>query len=256
MLQVWLDDSGKGQMPAFVLAGYFAPVENWINFSDEWKALLAKPSRPLSYIKGYEAFGLRRNFKGWNVSDRDERLLEFVPLIQKHSGRGIAFVIDHAAFDQIIEQAESSPFRNPYTLAYFLSLATILPIVQEFFPSEKIDIVFDRDVVNRRQAEAAYEHLFTRAPQLAARLARDEPRFDDGHIFMPLQAADLVAHCIRADHDPDPKYVRVRNSPVFGALRDIVTALVTVDPEQMQYWRTRVEKNIPRIAGITKAKRW
>jgi hypothetical protein len=63
MLQIWLDDSGRGQRPAFVLAGYFSSVDAWIEFSDEWKALLQK--RPaLRRLKAYEAFGLRGEFKG------------------------------------------------------------------------------------------------------------------------------------------------------------------------------------------------
>jgi Protein of unknown function (DUF3800) len=258
MLQVWLDDSGKGQMPAFVLAGYFAPLDNWSDFSDAWKPLLAKKPRPLEYLKYYEAFGLRHQFKGWTVDDRDARLLEFVPLISKASGQGIAFVIDHAAFDVIVRDAPETPFKNPYTLAYFLSLTTILPVVQDAFAFtfEKLEIIFDEGVVHPREAEAAYQHLFTLAPHLAATLADTKPRFENDKLQMPLQAADLLAGCARADHDPDLKYDRVRKSPVFSALRDITTALVTVDGDAMQYWRDRVEKGIPRLTGITKVRKW
>lgn len=256
MLQVWLDDSGRGQMPAFVLAGYFAQLNDWNDFSDAWKSLLAKAPHPLEYLKYYEAFGLRYQFKGWTPPERDARVLDFVSLISNASARGIAFVIDHAAFDLIIRDAPQTPFTNPYTLAYFLSLSTILPIVQDAFPLEKIEIIFDEGVVHPSEAEIAYQHLFALAPNAAAMLSNAKPRFENDRLQMPLQAADLLAGCIRAHHDLDPKYDRVRKSPIFDALRDIVTALVTVDAEQMRYWRDRVEKNIPRIAGITKAGRW
>jgi hypothetical protein len=255
MLQVWLDDSGKGQDPAFVLAGYFSSVESWVDFSDEWKDLLHKPPHPLAYLKGYEAFGLRDEFMRWNVPDRDARVLEFVPLIVRHSNRGIAFVINHAAFDSIVRTAPETPFKDPYIMAYFMSLSTILPIVQESFPTEKIDIVFDRNLVSRRQAEAAYDALFRLAPDLGALLARREPRFEDDKVFMPLQAADLLAHCVRAHFDPEPKYDRVRNSPVFTALRNITTALVEIDEVQMQSWRDHVEGKAPR-ASQPKVTKW
>jgi hypothetical protein len=255
MLQVWLDDSGKEQMPAFVLAGYVAPLDNWCDFSDAWKVLLAKPPRALEYLKYYEAFGLRYQFKGWKPSERDARLLEFVPIIASTSAKGIAFVVDHAAFEMIIRDAPNTPFKTPYTLAYFLSLCAILPTVQDAFPTEKVEIIFDEGVVNPHEAGTAYQHLFTLAPNLAAMLA-DRPRFENDKLQMPLQAADLLAGCVRASHDPDPKYDRVRKSPFLPALRDIVTAQVMVDAEQMQYWRNRVERNIPRVAGITKATRW
>jgi len=91
---------------------------------------------------------------------------------------------------------------------------------------------------------------------LAALLARQEPRFEDDKYFMPLQAADLLAHCVRAHHDPELRYDRVRNSPVFTALRAITTALVTVDETQMQYWRDRVENAIPRASNVSSVTKW
>lgn len=54
VLQFWLDDSGKGQPPVFVLAGYVARVEQWNAFADEWQIFLNQNPR-LEYIKGYEA---------------------------------------------------------------------------------------------------------------------------------------------------------------------------------------------------------
>ena len=131
MLQVWFDDSGKdGVSPDFVLAGYFGPQPAWNDFADEWQALLEEAPR-LEYLKAYEAFGDKQNFE-----PRDSRLLKFATPIASHSGRGIAFVIDHAAFNLIVAQAPSTPFRKPYAMAYFLALTTILPMVLEWFPSE------------------------------------------------------------------------------------------------------------------------
>jgi len=155
VLQAWLDDSGKGQPPVFVLAGYVAEVPKWESFSDDWQKLLNKEPR-LEYIKAYEAFGLRGQFRGYSVEERDRRLLEFIPLIESCSGKGLASVIDQQPFAKIIKQAPGTPFTSPYTFAYFLALSTLLPIVQEFFASEQIDIVFDRDVIKRKQAENAY----------------------------------------------------------------------------------------------------
>src|SRR5713101_2268540 len=109
MLQVWFDDSGKGQLPAFVLAGYFGLVPGWRDFADKWQTLLEKQPK-LKYIKAYEAFGLHTQFRGWSEKERDERLLEFVRLIAEFSGKGIAFVIDHEPFDVIVKTARDTPF--------------------------------------------------------------------------------------------------------------------------------------------------
>jgi hypothetical protein len=44
-LQAFIDDSGRGQHPAFVLAGWIASPEQWAEFSDEWKRVLHQSPR-------------------------------------------------------------------------------------------------------------------------------------------------------------------------------------------------------------------
>lgn len=44
MLQVCVDDSGRGQEPVFVLAGYVGRDRNWIEFHRDWSDLLKKTS--------------------------------------------------------------------------------------------------------------------------------------------------------------------------------------------------------------------
>lgn len=241
MLQVWLDDSGKdGVSPVFVLAGYMSSVDLWVDFADKWEAELCRVPA-LGRLKAAEAFGLREEFMRWNAADRDARLMKFVPIIRQFSNSGIAFVVDHNPFNEIIKMAEDAPFFTPQALSYFLALTSMLSLFKDTVGNrDSIDIVFDRDVVGRRFAEAAYTELFTRAPDLASLLARREPRFEDDEDFMPLQAADLLTHCVRAHHDPDPKYERVTKSPIFAGLREMNVAHIHVTEEQMRYWRERV----------------
>jgi hypothetical protein len=255
MLQVWLDDSGKGQLPAFALAGYLGTVDDWMDFSDKWWTLLNEDPK-LDYIKGYEAFGLRGEFKGWTPEDRDQRLLKFVPLIKKYSGKGFALMIGHEPFNTIVKDAPGTPFRTPYTFAYAMSLSTLLQLAPDINPKGLIDIVFDRDVIKRRQAENAYCAIFKVWPaEITSRLARREPKFEDDKSFVPLQAADMLAHCIRAYFDPHVRYQRVRESAVLPALREIPTALAIIGARHLHYMRSRVETDIPR-QQIFNAVRW
>ena len=101
MLQTAFEDSGKdGVSQSFVFAGYIGEVDALLDLSHDWAALLNKEPK-LDYVKGYEAFGLHTQFDGWNEKERDERLMEFVPLVAKYSNRGLAFAIDNAAFGMI-----------------------------------------------------------------------------------------------------------------------------------------------------------
>ena len=71
-----------------------------MDLADAWQELLKKePS--LEYVKGFEAFNLQDQFDGWTEQARDQRLLEFVALIAKHTPEGIAFVVDNKPFSLI-----------------------------------------------------------------------------------------------------------------------------------------------------------
>lgn len=218
VLQIWFDDSGKGHGPAFVLAGYLATVEDWCGFADDWKTLLHKGPRPLDYIKGYEAFGFNRQFIGWNEIDRDARLREFLEIIDRYSGKGLAIVIPHDLFTKILKQT-FQPFKNPYMFAYALSFSVMLGFAEGNPEREPIELIFDRDVIKRKQAENAYRDIYrVYSPEVTALLGRDEPRFEDDKQFNPLQASDLLAYCVRVRYETDSRFEAIRRSPIYESL--------------------------------------
>ncbi len=195
--QVCLDDSGKDELaPAFVCAGYFGRANDLMDLADRWEALLDKEPR-LAYIKGYEAFGLNEQFVSWTREERDRRLLPFVPLIEKYAGKGIAFVIDKHSFALIenLEDDDGNRFKHPHDFAYLLSLSALLQFMPDF-GADAVDIVFDRDLVERRSASRAYREIYRSwPPEITNRLARREPHFEDDQQFLPLHVkAGLKLH--------------------------------------------------------------
>jgi hypothetical protein len=223
MLQVWLDDSGKANPPVFVLAGYFAYADDWIAFAHRWQTLLDVEPR-LKYIKAYEAFGLRGEFKGWEAGARDTRLIQFLTPIFTYCRLSVAFTVDHRHFADKRDPVWG--FKNAYMFTYISALTGVLRFVATKLPHETIEIIFDNGVVHPKQAQSAYKELFGRLPKQATdRLARKEPRFEDDKDFNPLQAADLLAHCVRAKYDPNPLYERVRASPIYERLMERVFIL-------------------------------
>ncbi|MGB9380686.1 hypothetical protein [Candidatus Binatus sp.] len=58
MLQVYIDDSGRGVDPVFVLAGYVGRLRNWEEFSDRWQATL-RENPTIDYLKATEAIWLQ-----------------------------------------------------------------------------------------------------------------------------------------------------------------------------------------------------
>lgn len=218
MLQIWFDDSGKGHGPVFVLAGYLATVEQWVGFADDWNALLHRKPRRLEYLKGYEAFGFNKQFLGWTPDDRDVRLMEFLRIVDTYSGKGLAIVIPHDIFARILKQT-FQPFMNPYMFAYALSFSVMLHYAHGNPAREPIELIFDEDVIKRRQAEKAYADMFrVYPPDFTDLLDRKEPRFENDKMFNPLQAADLLAYCVRVRYESEPRFDLIRRSPVYESL--------------------------------------
>ncbi len=256
MLQIWFDDSGKGHGPVFVLAGYLANLEAWCGFADEWKELLHQGPRPLDYIKGYEAFGFNKQFMGWNEIDRDNRLMEFLEVVDRYSGKGLAIVIPHDLFTKILKQS-FQPFKNPYMFAYALTFSVMLHFAHGNPDREPIELIFDRDVIKRRQAEKAYKDMFrVYPPDVTALLGRDEPRFEDDKQFNPLQASDLLAYCVRVRYETEPRLDLIKRSPIYKSLAGGVavgpypgglyeigdhTILIEVTEAQMNEFKARAE---------------
>jgi len=74
-LQAIVDDSGRGNLPVFVLAGFAAEYERWNDFLPKWQTALDGPPK-IEYFKMKEAFGLSDQFESFTVEQRDRRVSE------------------------------------------------------------------------------------------------------------------------------------------------------------------------------------
>jgi hypothetical protein len=91
-LQAFIDDSGRGQDPAFVLAGWIASPEKWAEFSDEWKRILHESPR-IEFFKMHEAWCLKGQFSDWEISDRDQKVAPLYAVIERFAMKGIKIVL-------------------------------------------------------------------------------------------------------------------------------------------------------------------
>ena len=208
MLICVLDDSGSNKEgPVFVLAGYAAPVSSWEGFSRRWQELLNKEPK-LAYFKMKEAHGLRGEFKGWRVEDRDARVMEFADVIkQTERAIGITSAIFWEDFRQVCAEFPDVPL-HPYDMLFHGSMAVLHGYCRRNGVKEKIDFVLDEQGKWAERAVRAYESslpIFTdEEKQLMGKL----PIHSSDKEFLPLQAADLIAWQTRRfceeNKEPDP----------------------------------------------------
>lgn len=202
MLQAFFDDSGNvGQGRTCLLAGFVAPAEVWADFSDRWDAALKEPPA-LEYLKMSNAFALKKQFKGWTEAERDAKIARLVDVITATPityGTAVAMVnVDYLAEGK---GAIDSTFMNDVFYYLFTNIMEMCLLHQQKEKiHEKVDFIFDDTDKPAKEIEAIFRQMMHNAPEKirALNLVDNPPIFRNEKVFLPLQAADLLAGQIRS----------------------------------------------------------
>jgi Protein of unknown function (DUF3800) len=203
VLQVFIDDSGRGQehKTALVLAGFIAPVRIWESFSDEWAKALSAPPK-IDCFKAYEAYGFRKQFKGWKEDARDKKLLKLVAVIRKHYWSAVKLTVNGTEFDQILQDPSDPSLKNAYALAVAAITTRVLSIAFRSRTRRKLDFIFDEGMLHAKVFEQAFEEMMRSAiPKAALDLFARKPHMENDLTFLPLQAADFLARHMREEYE-------------------------------------------------------
>jgi hypothetical protein len=218
MIQAFIDDSkSEGSPPLFVLGGYVATAETWAAFSTDWQAELDASPR-LEYVKYIEAMGKRptKQFYGQSREDARARIAKFRAIIEKYDLKAFAigFRVDH-----LTETHAGLPKKwlNPY----YSAVASLMPELARSLgnfglPQERLDLVFDEQVMEKTQIFDAWQALRGATgkfdpPDILSHILTNSPRWDNDKDVLPLQAADMQAtwyrmafEATRDGRRPDP----------------------------------------------------
>lgn len=195
-LQIYIDDSGKNDPPVFVLAGFLASAENWVAFSNEWRACLARePS--LEYLKMADANSRNGTFRGVAKDARDLKIRELALIAKDHVEFGISVAIPHAAYDAVFRGKWMKVFDTPYALAFYLIIAATHKYLAAAGNHEEVDLIFDRQLDQEKLLNGAHSFVTDGLPQEVLNRFPTPPVFMDDKRAIPIQAADMLAWHIR-----------------------------------------------------------
>jgi hypothetical protein len=195
MLKAFIDDSGSGgDSPWYVLAGYISSVEDWDEFDPEWKSVL--DSRPrIEYFKAREAESRRDQFEGFTEDQRNSKIDSLIAVIQKHVRQAIHVRVKQKHYNRIIKANGVPPrWDNPYYFLFPEILASAVVAEKYFGSSDPLEFVFDSSEQHDKPSRRFYGHAWEQG-SLTGRVANVFYR--DEKIFLPLQAADLLAWQVR-----------------------------------------------------------
>jgi hypothetical protein len=207
-VQAFVDDSGgKGHTRHFVLAGLLADAEAWADFSNEWRACLDQPPK-VQIFKMKHAAGLSGHFYGWQEAARDKKLKALARVINGHAQISTHSMIDLDAFAQTWAK-RPKPQRDPYFYPFHNTILAAGWTLWDIGWRERFEIIFDEQLIFGPRAKHWYPFykrmVEIKEPDMATILPV-EPKFKSDDEFLPLQAADMFAWCMRnATDNQDPE---------------------------------------------------
>jgi hypothetical protein len=203
MLQGYTDDSGSdGTRPPFVLAAYLLEAEKWADFSDEWKIELGRNPK-IKYFKMNEAASGDGEFLGVPIEFRRYKIRNLLAIIKKHNLEGIDI---HISWEDYRAHLETNAPENvtPYGLLFFGLLDALerYQVKKGIYP-EKMELAFDEQGKAGQLAIMFYSMLKAQNRLPAENMISGTPRMLDDVVYVPLQAADMLAWTIRRSLDED-----------------------------------------------------
>ncbi|MDJ0642541.1 MAG: DUF3800 domain-containing protein [Erythrobacter sp.] len=198
-LQFYIDDSGKNDPPVFVLAGFVASVERWLEFSAAWSSALEE-SPSIAHFKMVEANRRKGEFAGISKNDRDKKLRRLAEIVRDHVEFGISIAIPHADYKRVFENQLMKSYDTPYVLAHNLMMNRVDKVLNEIGNADEVDVIFDRQL-DREQIITRSYALLEKQPNYPGRKRfPTSPVFADDKRALPLQAADMLAWHIRRSY--------------------------------------------------------
>jgi hypothetical protein len=221
VLQAYSDDSGNNaDSPVFVLAGFIARAEKWIEFEKRWAEALSGPPS-IAYFKMKECAALRGQFGGWGNAARDERLASLVRIIKETALASIFALVRRADFTKHLGQLRGAGFKTPYPLVYYSLMSVTLRCLRDnSLISEKIDFIFDEQLRLSDTVQSIYTRVLAAMPDSMRSRIGGRPIHGSDRKFLPLQAADLFAWHIRRWYFANEKGKEFE-SPTLSILRTI-----------------------------------
>jgi hypothetical protein len=219
VMEAYIDDSGKGDPPVFLLAGFLSHPEQWGDFSEKWVDALRRPPK-LDYFKMSEAAALEGQFQGWSEEGRDARLAKLVSIVKDHVLVGVSSVVYHRDYNEIIRDKLSKETDNPYWLMYHAIMEITYRWEIENGIKEKVSFTFDEQFKQSDIVQGAWSIYYDQAPPPFKELFGERPVHKNDVDTWPLQAADMLAWHIRRSYY-ELELGNIFTSPTMEVLRSI-----------------------------------
>jgi hypothetical protein len=195
LILAYFDETKKLRDPgtSVVFGGCAAPSADWDEFNRRWRGAL--DGTGITTVKTSAALAFRDDFYGWSEreTERDELLFRLATII--HDAPIVKITCPILAGDfESLPAPQRAKLRDSQYCGFEVCVRTV---VESYLPADAFQIVCDLTEDYAQGCITLFNLLRQKNPDLKRRLLAIS--FGDDTYLAPLQAADMVAYCSRAN---------------------------------------------------------
>ncbi len=199
----YFDASGTHrQSETVAVAGFFAAAAAWVEFSARWQLALSDFGLDHFHMTDF-AFGAPP-YDEWSEPQRRARLARLLTIIREHAGFSVGIVVDRSAFDRIISPRARKVCGDAFGLATIAAFMEVGRMLRGTDIDAWASYVFDRGSLGAGTVLKVFQANME-DPVAKEQLRALDLRFADKNLFLPLQAADILAYELYKDM---PRHLR------------------------------------------------
>lgn len=225
ILRAYVDDSASdcGDESLF-MAGYLSTEQNWSQFQQAWKAEL-RAARPVGHMRMVEANSLRGPFSDWTEDERNQKVRSLSSIINHFAPFSFEVAVSRRSFRQFVQPNAPRGLANPHFACCFGVVAGVSRYAASQGWTSPIEFVFDQQDGVASDFQLFFDYMVKNLPAEARKLISAAPIFGDDKVFLPLQAADMLAWHLRRNYESPSCPVGAAADSLKGPNGHLVTRL-------------------------------
>jgi len=193
----YMDESGTHDgSESVTVAGFISLASMWVDFSAKWQ--LALNDFGLDYFHMTDFANRVGPYASWTERDRRLRLARLLTIIAENTLGSVATSIPLKAFDDIFSRRAKLICGGAYGLASMVCFMALSDQLRDQSIDGWINYVFETGAHGAGQITTLFNHN-ERDPIMKADLRLWSLRFENKRLFLPLQAADILAYELYKD---------------------------------------------------------
>lgn len=197
VLQGYFDESGThADSDSVVLAGFLSTFERWQQFEAEWNKSLAEYDLPFFHMTDFA--NQVGHYASWSEDMRRARLGRLLEIVHGHAMASYGVSLSKKVFEAAFTPSAKRVVGNPYSFAALHCFLLVGTDLRQLDGEAWATHILESGANGTGEILSAYDFLVKIDATELTRMV--SLRFEDKRLFVPLQAADILAYEMYKEH--------------------------------------------------------